>query len=46
MLFYEGHVARNPFELADRPKVPEQAATDGLSKQGVPVYSGGNGELR
>jgi integrase/recombinase XerD len=30
---YDGHVARNPFELADRPKVPEQAATAGLSKQ-------------
>lgn len=30
---YDGLVARNPFELADRPKVPEQAATAGLSKQ-------------
>jgi integrase/recombinase XerD len=30
---YEGNVTRNPFELADRPKVPEQAATAGLSKQ-------------
>lgn len=30
---YDGHIARNPFELADRPKVPEQAATAGLSKQ-------------
>ena len=30
---YEGLVARNPFEMADRPKVPEQAATAGLGKQ-------------
>jgi integrase/recombinase XerD len=30
---YEGLVARNPVELAARPKVPEQAATAGLSKQ-------------
>jgi len=30
---YDGHIARNPFELADRPKVPEQASTAGLSKQ-------------
>lgn len=30
---YDGVIARNPFELADRPKVPEQAATAGLSKQ-------------
>lgn len=30
---YDGHIARNPFELADRPKVPEQAATAGVRKQ-------------
>jgi hypothetical protein len=30
---YDDHIARNPFELPDRPKLPEQAATAGLSKQ-------------
>jgi integrase len=30
---YDDHIARNPFELAGRPKVPEHAATAGLSKQ-------------
>ncbi len=30
---YDGLVARNPVEFADRPKVPEQAATAGISKQ-------------
>ena len=30
---YDGLIARNPVEFADRPKVPEQAATAGLSKQ-------------
>ena len=30
---YDDLVARNPFEMADRPKVPEQAATAGLGKQ-------------
>jgi site-specific recombinase XerD len=30
---YEGLLERNPFEFADRPKVPEQAATAGLGKQ-------------
>jgi len=30
---YDGLVARNPFEMADRPKVPEQASTAGLGKQ-------------
>lgn len=29
---YERRIDRNPFELAGRPKVPEQAATAGLSK--------------
>ncbi len=30
---YDGMIARNPVEFADRPKVPEQAATAGISKQ-------------
>jgi integrase/recombinase XerD len=30
---YEGLLERNPVEFADRPKVPEQAATAGLGKQ-------------
>jgi integrase/recombinase XerD len=30
---YDGLIARNPVEFADRPKVPEQAATAGISKQ-------------
>ena len=30
---YDDVVARNPFEMADRPKVPEQASTAGLGKQ-------------
>jgi site-specific recombinase XerD len=32
-IVYEGLLERNPFEFADRPKVPEQAATAGLGKQ-------------
>jgi integrase/recombinase XerD len=30
---YDGMIARNPVEFADRPKVPDQAATAGISKQ-------------
>ena len=30
---YDGMIARNPVEFADRPSVPEQAATAGISKQ-------------
>jgi site-specific recombinase XerD len=30
---YDGLIERNPVEFVDRPKVPEQAATAGLSKQ-------------
>jgi site-specific recombinase XerD len=29
---YDGMIARNPVEFADRPKVPDQAATAGISK--------------
>jgi site-specific recombinase XerD len=32
-IVYEGFMERNPIEFADRPKVPEQAATAGLGKQ-------------
>jgi site-specific recombinase XerD len=32
-IVYEGLLERNPFEFADRSKVPEQAATAGLGKQ-------------
>ncbi len=30
---YEGFIERNPVEFADRPKVPDQAATAGIGKQ-------------
>jgi site-specific recombinase XerD len=30
---YDGMIARNPVEFAGRPKVPDQAATAGISKQ-------------
>jgi hypothetical protein len=30
---YDGMIARNPVEFADRPRVPDQAATAGISKQ-------------
>jgi integrase/recombinase XerD len=30
---YEGFMQRNPVEFADRPKIPDQAATAGLGKQ-------------
>jgi integrase/recombinase XerD len=32
-LAYEGFIERNPVEFADRPKVPDQAATAGVGKQ-------------
>lgn len=29
---YDGMIERNPVEFADRPKVPDQATTAGISK--------------
>jgi hypothetical protein len=51
-VFYEGLLERNPFEFADRPKVPEQAATAGLGKRPRPAANrrrepeGARGERR